>query len=113
MTRITSELKFVQSQPKLIKHQENDLEMVLIDQGAYRVQNAFNDIIASRGDWVKMTPNQRKRALQKVHAWDARSPGMTEKAEKILQVPEQVIPIPSSEGSLLIPSKTNAWTHTS
>ena len=34
--------------------------------------------------------------------------GMTEKAEKILQVPDQVIPIPNSEGSLLIPSKTNA-----
>lgn len=33
---------------------------------------------------------------------------MTEKAEKILQVPEQVIPIPNLEGSLLIPSKTNA-----
>lgn len=34
--------------------------------------------------------------------------GMTEKAEKILQVPDQAIPIPNSEGSLLIPSKTNA-----
>ena len=34
--------------------------------------------------------------------------GMTEKAEKILQVPDQVIPIPNVEGSLLIPSKTNA-----
>jgi len=32
--------------------------------------------------------------------------GMTEKAEKILQVPDQVISIPNSEGSLLIPSKT-------
>lgn len=92
-----------------------------------------------------MTPNQRKRALQKVHwtkiseasdgsltqrpqsAEGAKKPildrllqegidwiplstltGMTEKAEKILQVPDQVIPIPNSEGSLLISSKTNA-----
>jgi len=33
---------------------------------------------------------------------------MTEKAEKIPQVSEHVIPIPNSEGSLLVPNKTNA-----
>ena len=32
---------------------------------------------------------------------------MTGKAEKTLQVPDQVIAIPNSEGSLFIPSKTN------
>ena len=143
-TRV-SEFEFVQSLQKLIQRQENDLEMAIIDQGPYRVRSVFNHIITSPDDWVKMTPNQRKRALQKVHgtkiseasdgsltqrpqaAEGAKNPilnrllqegidwiplstltGMTEKAEKILQVPDQVIPIPNSEGSLLIPSKTNA-----
>ena len=143
-TRV-SEFEFVQSLQKLIQRQENDLEMAVIDQGPYRVRDAFNHIITSPDDWVKMTPNQRKRAMQKVHGTKiseasdgsltqrpqaeegAKNPildrlvqegidwiplstltGMTEKAEKILQVPDQVIPIPNSEGSLLIPSKTNA-----
>ena len=62
-----SEFEFAQSLQKLIQHQENDLEMAVIDQGPYQVRNTFNHIITSPNDWVKMTPNQRKRALCKVH----------------------------------------------
>ncbi|KAL9982941.1 hypothetical protein ACROYT_G005056 [Oculina patagonica] len=140
-----SEFEFVQSLQKLVQRQENDLEMAVIGQGPYRVREAFNHIITSPDDWVKMTSNQRKKALQKVHdtkisetrdssltqrpqpAESARNPvldrllqegidwiplstitGMTQKAEMILQDPGQVIPIPNSEGSILIPSMSDA-----
>ena len=62
-------------------------------QAAEGAKNSILDRLLQEGiDWIPLST----------------LPGMTEKAEKILQVPDQVIPIPNSEGSLLIPSKTNA-----
>lgn len=53
-----SEFDFVQSLQKLVKRQENDLEMAVIDQGPYRVREAFNHIVTFPDDWVKTTSNQ-------------------------------------------------------
>ena len=143
-TRV-SEFEFAQSLRKLVQRRENDLEMAVINQGPYRVREAFKHIVTTPDDWIKMTSDQRKRALKKVHDTnisDARDSslteklqptestsnpilhrllqegihwiplstftGMTQKAEKILQDPGRVISIPNSEGSILVPSTSDA-----
>ena len=52
-----SEFEFAQSLRKFIQCQENDLEMVVINQGPYRVREALKHIVTSPYDWVKMTSN--------------------------------------------------------
>ena len=53
---------------KLVKSQEQELELAVLDKGEYQLRQEFYNLIVSGDKWAKMTNDQRKEALSRIHS---------------------------------------------
>ena len=61
------EYTFVKSLEKLVETQEQEIELAVLDKGEYQLRNEFAHIVISGEEWAKMTNEQRKAALSRIH----------------------------------------------
>ena len=53
---------------KLVKSQEQELGLAVLDKGEYELRQEFYNLIVSGDKWAKMTNDQRKEALSRIHS---------------------------------------------
>ena len=53
---------------KLVKSQEQELELAVLDKGEYQLCQEFYNLIVSGDKWAKMANDQRKEALLRIHS---------------------------------------------
>ena len=61
------EYTFAKSLEKLIRIQEQELEMAILGKGEYKLRDQYSHILVDPQRWDKMTDNQRKNALSRIH----------------------------------------------
>ena len=66
-TAKTDEYTVVKSIEKLVKNQEQELELAVLDKGEYQLRPEFRHLLVAGDKWTKMTNDQRKAALSRVH----------------------------------------------
>ena len=74
--------KFVEKMQCLVDEQEKELERAVCHRGKYRFRPAYQHLEVEEVHWFNMTPEMRRKHLQKVHgttlAYDARAfPALT------------------------------------
>ena len=50
-----------------MKSQEQELELAVLDKGEYQLCPEFRHLVVTGDKWAKMTNDQRKEALSRVH----------------------------------------------
>ena len=63
----TDEYTLVKSIEKLVKNQEQELELAVLDKGEYQLRPEFRHLLVAGDKWTNMTNDQRKAALSRVH----------------------------------------------
>ena len=63
----TDEYTLVKSIEKLVKNQEQELELAVLDKGEYQLRPKFRHLLVASDKWTNMTNDQRKAALSRVH----------------------------------------------
>lgn len=66
-TAKTDEYTLVKSIEKLVKSQQQELELAILDKGEYQLFPEFRHLLAAGDKWTNMTNDQRKPALSRVH----------------------------------------------
>ena len=61
------EYTLVKTLEKLVKSQEQELELAVLDKGEYQLCPEFRHLVVTGDKWAKMTNDQRKEALSRVH----------------------------------------------
>ena len=57
----------VQTLEKLVKSQEQELELAVLDKGEYQLRPELRHLVFTGDKWAKMTNDQRKEALLRIH----------------------------------------------
>ena len=57
----------VKTLEKLVKSQEQELELAVLDKGEYQLRPEVRHLVVTGDKWAKMTNDQRKEALSRVH----------------------------------------------
>ena len=50
-----------------MKSQKQELELAVLDKGEYQLRPEFRHLVVTGDKWAKMTNDQRKEALSRVH----------------------------------------------
>ena len=58
------EYTLVKTLEKLVKSQEQELELAVLDKGEYQLRPEFRHLVVTGDKWAKMTNDQRKEALR-------------------------------------------------
>lgn len=61
------EYTLVKTLEKLVKSQQQELEVAVLDKGEYQLRPEFRHLVVTGEKWAKMTNDQRKQALSRVH----------------------------------------------
>ena len=61
------EYTFAKSLEKLIRMQEQELEMAVPGKGEYKLRDQYSHILVDPQRWDKVTDSQRKNALSRIH----------------------------------------------
>ena len=61
------EYTLVKTLEKLVKSQQQELELAVLDKGEYQLRPEFRHLVVTGEKWAKMTNDQRKQALSCVH----------------------------------------------
>ena len=61
------EYTLVKTLEKLVKSQQQELELAVLDKGEYQLRPEFRHLVVTGEKWAKMTNDQRKQALSRVH----------------------------------------------
>lgn len=62
-----NEYTLVKTLEKLVKSQEQELELAVLDKGEYQLRPEFRHLVVTGDKWATMTNDQRKEALSCVH----------------------------------------------
>ena len=73
---------------KLVKMQQREAELAIIGKGEYRLREKFDHLFVPANDWNKMTENQKKSSLRKVHdceVEDCRPTAVSEATSRLVE----------------------------
>ena len=62
-----NEYTLVKTLEKLVKSQEQELELAVLDKGEYQLRPEFRHLVVTGDKWATMTNDQREEALSCVH----------------------------------------------
>ena len=66
-TAKTDKYTLVKSIEKLVKNQEQEVELAVLDKGEYQLRPEFRHLLVAGDKWTKMTNDQKKAAILRVH----------------------------------------------